>query len=346
VQAIANASGGLSTRGDRRQRQRQAEILASQVDILLQIANALDGQDAFDDVRRAATVAARHGAKTLAVQANDSLHAVELLSYFQALDSLRQVVATHGARVGGLTVLSPQTQQLISEAVTFNETPTEVRTTSAVVPAIFLVGPAVNFTLSYEYAAAAQGRTDAVQSLELGTNLVGAAAGLVFDALGEDRLAKYFKENLAVSTGLPLRASQGGGRVYSTAAIGLGEITAGQIVLWPTLSLVQADTSDHRIADSVTTVEPTRASWSVPSLTFGLIYKKWLLCFQDNRCYPPVLVVGLSAPQHYPGNAFEAISALFSGNREKYVRFGNWRMSFGVAVPLRPLTRVSPETKR
>ena len=169
-----------------------------------------------------------------------------------------------------------------------------------------------------------------------GVPLVGAAAGVVFDALGEERLATYFKQNLSVSTGFPTHR---GGKLVTNAAIGLGAVDLGGAMLLATLGMSQVDTSDRRIPNGLLVQAAEQESWAFPTLSVALLSRRWLPCFADGKCYPPVVVVGATAPQFYPGSPLAAIGALFTENRKAYRREGSWGINVGVAVPLRALER-------
>ncbi|MDF1502436.1 hypothetical protein [Roseisolibacter sp. H3M3-2] len=205
---------------------------------------------------------------------------------------------------------------------------------SGIVPALF--GPAVNFTLGYNATRAASGRRGWAQDVELGTNLVGAVAGAVFGALADAKLGTYLKQNLAVNVGIP---TVRGRRITSTAGIALGELPAGKVVVWPTLAMTQMDTADRRIPAELGRSVPDQATWSAPALTLGVLYTENLGCVREGKCFPPVLVLGATVPQYYPGNPYAAIAALFGDDREKYRQTGGWRLTAGLAVPLRGLTR-------
>lgn len=324
-QAVMNAAGTISSREERDLIASQRRVLSTQMAALVAFAEAYEGNESLREARVLALRAATLAARTVSVSDSIETFRDHLSDYQRAVAAFRDALG-RAAPAEGLVAFGEAGRGIQKS---FSEQSVDIL--SADVPALFLVGPAVNFTLGYSYNSSDSGDVHAV---ELGTNLVGAAAASVFGALGEDRLAKFLRENLSVSTGFPTHS---GGKLVTSAGVALGEIPVGRIILWPTLSITQVDTSDRRLPGELRS--STEKSWSYPALSVGILYDKWLGCFKADRCYPPVLVLGATAPQFYPGTPFAALGALFTDNREKYQREGKWGVNVGLAIPLRALKK-------
>lgn len=322
-QAVMNASGALNERRTREEIAKRVDAVRAQVDAAQRVPLLTEGSESETAARVSARLVAELGERVIA--ARDSGTAVfnaRLTEYRRAAQSFDALRA------------DPTFKSLTGDSATSQAfSPGQKQLLLSNVPALFYIGPAVNFTLGYNFSSASAGD---VHSLELGTNLVGAAAGTIFDALGEDSLAKFLRENMGVSTGFPTHR---GGKLTTSAGIALGEFEVGAVILYPTLSMTQVDTTDRRIPGEVR-ADSSQESWSIPALTVGVLTADNLLCFKAERCYPPVFVLGVTMPQYYPGNSFAAIGALFTDNRSKFRREGSWRFNAGVAIPLRALRKV------
>jgi hypothetical protein len=207
----------------------------------------------------------------------------------------------------------------------------QLRMAAGAPPHIFTAVPDVVFTIGL--SATAGPSKERYGSTDLETNLIGAAAGVVFDALGEKKLAEYLKNNFAAGAGFPVNKSRGKRTLTNHAAIGLGEAKLGSMRVWPALGTEQTDTSDRRIPESVVTSDVAQKSWSAPTLAVSALSEQWLIDIRAGKLRP-IFTLGIRFPQYYPGDPYQAIAALFSSSREKYRRAGGYRFTAAVAVPL------------
>jgi hypothetical protein len=198
-------------------------------------------------------------------------------------------------------------------------------------PHIFTAVPDVVFTIGLGVTGGPS--AERYGSTDLETNLIGAAAGVVFDAIGEKKLAEYLKNNFAAGAGFPLNKSTGKRTLTNHAAIGLGEAKLGTIRVWPALSTEQTDTSDRRIPQDVVSSDQTQKSWATPTFAVSLMREAWLTDIRAGKLRP-IITVGIRFPQYYPGDPYQAIAALFSSSREKFRRAGGYRFSAAISVPL------------
>ena len=215
-------------------------------------------------------------------------------------------------------------------AMTSGARAVRARATGAPSPGVFILVPDVVFTFGYSYSAINSGHAN---TAEIETNLIGAAAGVVFDALGEERLGKYLKDNLGVGTGFPLDT---GARLTGSAGIALGQTVVGRVRLLPALTVEELDAHDMRVPEELRTALPNEKSFSLPALSVtvvpGTAFVGRLL---------PLITVGYVAPQYFPGGPFNAVAALFSSKRSDYRRVGSSGWTLGIAVPLTGVKRAT-----
>jgi hypothetical protein len=214
---------------------------------------------------------------------------------------------------------------------------------ASTVPAIHAAVPDVVF-VALGGASLGSGFGPAL-TVGLSTNLVGAAAATLLQALGTDPLAAYMKKNFAIGMSVPLTGST---RLAGEFGVGLGEMRGSRSTWWPALNLVQMDTSDARLPVNVIAVDSTRGSWS--SLQFSVA---WIPMNVERfrarvGCgkLVPVWTFGVAAPYYYPGDPASAVTAIFGERRSTYRRAGGARFSVGVAVPLHQVSAPREGTKQ
>jgi hypothetical protein len=206
-----------------------------------------------------------------------------------------------------------------------------VRAASPGPPQIYTAVPDVVFTIGIGLTGGPSAERYA--GVDLQTNLIGAAASVIFDALDEKKLAEYLKNNLASGVGFPTNRNRGKRTLTNAAGIGLGEAKLGTLRVWPVLGTEQTDTTDLRVPRSVVASQQGQKSWSTPTLAVAALPEDWLLAIRAGKLRP-IVSLGIRFPQYYPGDPYQAIAALFSSNREKYRRAGGYRFTASVAVPL------------
>ena len=206
----------------------------------------------------------------------------------------------------------------------------------------------VVFTLGFD---AAFGGGAHARGVTLGTNLLGAAAGTLFDAIGSTEFRDYLKNNLAVATSVP--TGGGSGRLSAQLGLGLGEVKVSRrgavVALWPVLTLDQSDTADRRTPTELRTLQPAERSWSSPgfSVGFALARRDSLEDRLKAGKLVPVISIGVGLPYYYAGDPLNALAAFFTNKRGDYERAGKARLTIGVGIPLlrvkpTPLDRVTP----
>jgi len=205
-------------------------------------------------------------------------------------------------------------------------------------PALFKV-PDVVFVVG---STVTMGQGKVVGQAEISTNLLGAAAGTAFDAMGSTPLKEYFEDNLAVGTAFPF-----GGQHKLTAAlgVGLGGLRLGGFAVWPAINIEQVDSGDARVPASVKAGSPTSANWSSPILSVAV--SPWDLTKLAARVkagkLSPVFTLGVILPYYYPNDPFSAVAALFSDKRGSFQKSGKVRFQVGVFFPLQKVKPVSTE---
>jgi len=205
----------------------------------------------------------------------------------------------------------------------------EAASTPPPIPAIQTLVPDVSFTVSYGTAVAKGARG----GVGINSNLLGAAAGTAFDALGSKPLQDYFTNNLGVGAQIP---TSGDGKLSSAIGLGLGGVTVGGYGFWPALGLQEFDSGDQTLSALLTTQNPAQKTWS--QLVFGVGVPLFGLSGAIERIcegrLAPVLSVGISLPYYYPGNAYTALGAVFTSRRNDYVHVSGTRLLLAIDVPL------------
>lgn len=185
----------------------------------------------------------------------------------------------------------------------------------------------VVFTVGYDHS---WGKGfSSVSSFTVATNLLGAAAGSVFDAIGSESLKDYFSRNVAAGTSIP-----SGSRNTLTAQIGLGlgKRDIWKITLWPAINFEQTDTADSRTPLDLRTRSPNQKVWSAPTFALGIVPPALRKPVLDRLTFIPI--VGVRVPHYYPGDPFAALAALFTTKRSDFVRSGGLVYSIGISMPL------------
>jgi hypothetical protein len=183
------------------------------------------------------------------------------------------------------------------------------------------------------------GQGSTVAQAEISTNLLGAAAGTAFDAIGSTPLKEYFQDNLAVGTAFPY-----GGQHKLTAAlgVGLGGLRIGSFAVWPAINIEQVDSGDTRVPASVKAGSPSSANWSSPILSVAV--SPWDLTKIAERVkagrLSPVFTLGVILPYYYPNDPFSTVAALFSDKRGSFQKSGKVRFQVGVFFPLQKVKQV------
>jgi hypothetical protein len=198
--------------------------------------------------------------------------------------------------------------------------------------------PDVVFTVSAEVLF---GRGDVSPSFGLSTNLLGAAAGTAFNAIGSDALKKYFQDYISVATSF----SGGGTKPNADLGLGLGQFHLGTDI-WPILTLSELDSADNRLPAAIH-AKGGSGSWSTPGLALALFIggvKKTQAAICRGQL-APILTLGVSAPFYYPGDVFSALAALFTSSRGKYERSGGVAFRLGVSFPILPIKRDTSAAK-
>ncbi len=187
------------------------------------------------------------------------------------------------------------------------------------------------------------GQGKAVGQAEFSTNLLGAAAGTAFDAMGSDALKEYFQDNLAVGTAFPF-----GGRHKLTAAlgVGLGGLKLGRFAIWPAINIEQVDSGDARVPSAIRAGSSSSANWSSPIISIAV--SPWDLSNIAGRVQAgrltPVFTAAVRLPYYYPNDPFSAVAALFSDKRGDYQKSGKLQFQVGVFFPLQKVKPVAATT--
>jgi len=202
-------------------------------------------------------------------------------------------------------------------------------------PFIFVAVPDVVFTVGYEYAPS-RGEQPAISSTSLGTNLLGAAVGSAFNAIGSKSLQDYFTSNISAGLSIPSGSRT---RLSGAVGVGLGGVSFRGVGLYPALSFEQLDSADARIPGSLVQRRPKESRWSQATLGVAIAYPK-LLQNVANGQLGFIASVGLRLPHYFAGDPFSAVGAIFSTKRSEFERAGKSQLTFGVALPL---MRVKPQ---
>lgn len=214
---------------------------------------------------------------------------------------------------------------------------------TAQVPAIFNRVRDVVFTIGYE-GAFARGDQPSYDGVSLGTNLLGAAVGTGFDALGAESLKSYFMNSLSAGVTIPSGSDT---RMSGALGVGLGGIDFRGISFWPTLSFEQLDTADARVPAELVASAPEESRWSQATIGVAIAYPKLVERVSKGQL-GLILTLGLRLPHYYPGDTFGAVGAIFSSKRTDFRREGRSQFTVGVAIPLLKVTPVAgpPQNSR
>lgn len=268
-----------------------------------------------------AAVARAYAAGQRVLQARGDRHLFEerlaefLLAEEQALATLPQDVKSPGIDAERLRA----TSRLLSDAAS----------TAPPISAIQTLVPDVSFTASYGTAVTRGARG----GIGVNSNLLGAAAGAAFDALGSKTLQDYFTNNLGVGAQIP---ASGNGKVSAAVGLGLGAVTLGSYGFWPALGIQEFDSGDQNLSAVLTAQNPSQKTWSqlvfgVGVPLFGVPKAIKLIC---EGKLAPVLSIGVSLPYYYPGDAYTALGAVFTSRRVDYIHVSGTRFLIAVDVPL------------
>ncbi len=177
--------------------------------------------------------------------------------------------------------------------------------------------------------------------VEVSTNLLGAAAGSAFDAIGSNALKEYFQDNLTIGTGFPIGGTH---RLTATLGVGLGTLRIGNFGVWPAISVQQFDSSDARVPRALVAANPGQQNWSSPMISLAVA--PWGLVRLQERIsrgrLQPIFTVGVRIPYYYPDDPFAAVAALFTGQRVAYQKSSSPAFEVGVFFPLLKGARLPP----
>jgi hypothetical protein len=207
---------------------------------------------------------------------------------------------------------------------------------TAQVPAIFNRVRDVVFTIGYE-GAFERGDQPSYDGVSLGTNLLGAAVGTGFDALGSESLKNYFMNSLSAGVTIPSGSDT---RMSGALGVGLGGIDFRGISFWPTLSFEQLDTADARVPRDLIADSPEESRWSQATIGVAIAYPRLVERVAGGQV-GFILTLGLRLPHYYPGDTFSAVGAVFSSKRTDFRREGRSQFTIGVAVPLLKVTPIA-----
>jgi len=214
---------------------------------------------------------------------------------------------------------------------------TRAGTAAITVPQLITTLQNVVFTAGFDIsfakkrgAVTSDGRTT-TSSFSIATNLLGAAAGSAFDAIGAEGLKTYLTQNIAAGTAIPA-----GKRNSLTAfvGLGLGQYSIGSVTLWPVINIEQTDTADTRTPTALRGSKADQKTWSAPTIGVGIVLPEgWYKRVALGKA-GLIPTIGIRIPHYYPGDPFAALGALFSTKRADYVRAGSAVYDIGFALPL------------
>lgn len=207
-------------------------------------------------------------------------------------------------------------------------------TTTAAPSELFKV-PDVSFVIGTTLTA---GKGTTVGQAEVSTNLLGAAAGTAFEAMGSTEIKEYFEDNLAVGTAFPFGGEH---KLAAVLGVGLGGLRVGRFSIWPAINIEQADSGDGRVPDAIRALG-TSANWSSPLLSVAV--SPWDLSAINEGvkkgAVMPVFTLAVRLPYYYPNDPFSAVAALFSDKRGDYQKKGKAQFQIGVYFPLQRLKKI------
>jgi hypothetical protein len=164
------------------------------------------------------------------------------------------------------------------------------------------------------------------QSISVGTNLGGAAAGAVIGELSSG-LQKYFTDFTSTDVHLPIG---GDNRISSNVGIGLGEFTFGKFYVWPVLTMDQFSAEDERMPGDIAASDPDASEWSSPTLAFGVALKRPT----TSNGADWIFTASLGFPHYFAGSGLSALAALFSDKRNDFEKSGKVRVAVGLATSI------------
>jgi hypothetical protein len=232
-----------------------------------------------------------------------------------------------------------QAQHLVSEG----DVSAQANLVRSVNPGDFHLAPDIAFVLDYSFSHARSNIK--VQRLGIATNLAGSAIGDLLDNVGIGWLKDYLKDNTALTAALPLSGSD---RIGSSLSLGLGHVPIALkgkkglhgVDLWPTLDFETTDTKDAALPGSVVAGFAQDSPVSTVTIDVSIVSASAAEAARngdEKATIVPVVSVGVGIPQYYPGSGVQALGALFSDSRTKYVKAGRPRFSFSISYPIRKL---------
>jgi hypothetical protein len=264
---------------------------------------------------------------TLARQTLDAVDDSELfLRGYYALDVLSEQYAD---RLVSPQFTASQTREVQTQS---RELATAVRKLRVFAPGGSVVLHKVPGVVFVGGAALTFHAGETVFAPEVSTNLVGAAAGSAFKAIGSTALEGYFEDNLTVGTAFP--TSQGSG-LTATLSVGLGSVSLGTVAIFPAISIEQVDSSDSRLPRTLLTANPAK-SWSSPLIGFGFapFRLKDVPRRSSSGQLSPIITFSLRLPYYYAGDPFSALAALFSASGGDFRQQGKVMYQVGIFLPL------------
>jgi len=204
------------------------------------------------------------------------------------------------------------------------------------VPGTATLVPDIVFSVGPEFYS---GATNSLTTIGISSNLLGAAGGAVFDALGSATLKDYFSKNVSVGTAFPTNGDNK--KLSAQLGLGLGGINLRAITIWPVLNFEQTDREDGRVPTSIKEGAPDEKNWTSPIFSVAIVPFATKALEDRLRAgkLVPIPVLGVRLPYYYPGDVFTALGAVFTSKRADYVSSG--KAQFIIAVSL-PLLRIQP----
>ncbi len=180
----------------------------------------------------------------------------------------------------------------------------QARAPAPVSPQAFDLVPAVVFTAGWALTDGTDMTTQ--HSFAVSTNLLGAAVGDLFQAIGAPDMKDYLSKNVAVGTSFPAGE---GGRLSGFVQLGLGEmrlplpILGRAVALWPALAVEQLDVADRRTPATLVTLDTTRQAWTAPVLSLGMTFWSGQKLREriERAELTPIVSFGLMLPYYFPG---------------------------------------------
>ena len=205
------------------------------------------------------------------------------------------------------------------------------------IPQAFTTMKDVVFTLGYELAVGKSAGTNG--SVSLATNLLGAAAGAAFDAIGSTEMKNYLSSNIAAGTALPTGPRNS---LTSFVGLGLGKVPLFGATLWPAINIEETDTADTRTPRELLSIRSDQKTWSAPEFDLGIVLPDGFISKLGMGKIGLIPTLGIKAPHYFPGDPFTALAALFSAKRSDYVRAGKSLYTFGLVIPIYKADAPSP----